>query len=57
MGSIPSENEREKAAEDLDLIVVRDYPVVKDNKLIQNVTRRKYEFYAFLGVGSNSKSK
>lgn len=44
MDSIPdSEKERKKILADYENNIKREYPVVKDNKLIQNVTRRKHE--------------
>ena len=45
MGTNLTEDDRQKkeAIEGLELISSRGFSVVKDNKLIQNVTRRKYE--------------
>ena len=43
MGQVLDDEERKKVLAAHDLRVSREYPVVKDNKLIQNVTRRKYE--------------
>ena len=37
------EEQRKKVIADMELMDNRSYSIVKDNKLIQNVTRRKYE--------------
>ena len=43
MGSAPDDKESQRVLAEFELKASREYPVVKDNKLIQNVTRRKHE--------------